>query len=154
MDFTAMPSKDHMVISVAYSSVAKAAPANTASIGQRHDFYFADADFATRIVLLEGKMPLFERFGEIQVFIELVAIHSDFDAGHIATAPHVVANFDFIGEPSVRLDELLIDMAEAVERAGADGVAMRAVDLGLVAVGERGLGRRAEVQPRIAAVVD
>ena len=43
---------------------------------------------------------------------------------------------DLVGEPGVGRDDLLVDVDEPVDRAGPDRVAVGAVDLGLVALGE------------------
>src|SRR5438105_1712435 len=81
------------------------------SVGQRHDFRLADVDLAAGIVLLEGKMAFLEGLGEIEVFIQLIAIDGDLDARHVAAAPFVIADLHLIAEPRVGLNELLIDMA-------------------------------------------
>src|SRR5438105_14740467 len=90
------------------------------SVCQWHDFHLADADFAAGIMLLEGEVSLLEGLREIQVLIQFVAIDGDLDPGHLATAPDVVAHFQFVGEPRVRLHELLIDVTESVQRPGAN----------------------------------
>ena len=64
-------------------------------------------------------------------------------------------NLDLVGEPGVGRDDLLVDMNERVKRPGPDRVAVGAVDLGLVALAEVAVGRRAaEVDARVAVVVD
>src|SRR5262245_8725200 len=104
------------------------------SVRQRHHFHLADANFAAGIMLLEGEMTFLERLCEIQILVQLIAVHSDLDSGHLATAPDVVANLEVVGEPRVRLHELLIDVTESVQRPSANRIAMSAVDLGLVTV--------------------
>jgi hypothetical protein len=55
-------------------------------------------------VLLEGKVPLLEGLGEVQIFIQLVAVDRDLDARDWLPAPHVVSHGNLIGEPTtVRL---------------------------------------------------
>jgi len=87
---------------------------NFNSVCQRHDFDFSNIDFAAGVVLLECEVALFEGFGEVEVLIKFIVINRDFDARHFATTPDIIANFHFIGEPGVRLDMLLIDMAHAI----------------------------------------
>src|SRR5437588_1648833 len=105
-------------------------------------------------MLLEGEVSLLEGLRKIQVLIQFVAIDGDLDPDHRSTAPNVVAHFQLVSKPRVRLYELLIDVTESVQRPGANRIAMGAVDLGLVTVRKSGLGRRAEVEARVAAVVD
>ena len=99
------------------------------SVSQPHDFDFADVDFASGVVLLECEMPFFERQGKVEVLVQFISVDGHFDASHLATAPDVVAHFQFIREPRVWLDELCVNVAHAIQRPGSNGVGMRAVDL-------------------------
>src|SRR5206468_2893120 len=101
-----------------------------------------------------GEVSILERLREIEVLIQLVAIDGDFDSGHWAASPDVVAHFQLVSEPGVWLHELLIDVTESVQRPRANRIAVRAVDLGLVTIRKSRLGLRAKVQARVAAVVD
>jgi len=49
---------------------------------QFRDLDFTNADFAPGVVLLEGKVPLLEGLGEVQIFIQLIAVDRDLDARH------------------------------------------------------------------------
>lgn len=79
--------------------------------------------------MLESEVAFLKRLGEVEMLIQLVPIHGDLNASHFPAAPHVVSNFDFVSEPSIRLDESLVDMTKAVQRSGANGVGVCTIDL-------------------------
>ena len=105
-------------------------------------------------MLLKRKMPRREPLFEVDVLIQLLAVDRHLDLGDFAIAPFALADFDFVIEPGVGFDQLFVDMAEPIERTGADGVAMGAVDLCFVAIEKAGLARGAEIHPGVAAVAD
>ena len=70
---------------------------------------------ATGIVMLKGKMTFFERLFKVEILIKFVVIDGHFDAGHLASPPNVIADFDFVSEPGVRFDVLLVDVTHAIE---------------------------------------
>ena len=60
---------------------------------QLHNLNFADQDLAAGIMLLKCKVSLLERQVEVQELIQFVAVDGDFDASHVFTSPHIIANF-------------------------------------------------------------
>ena len=125
------------------------------SVRQFHHFDLANRDLAARIVVLEGEITILPFLLEVQIVIKFVVVDDHSHVRDRPAAPIVVAHFDFVFEPRVGLDQLLVDVALAVQRAGADRVGVCAVDLCFVAIGEARLRRRAaEIEPRIAVVAD
>lgn len=59
---------------------------------QFHDLDFANADFATRVVLLEGEVSFLEGLLEIKVLVQLVSIDGDLDSRYRTTPPHSVTD--------------------------------------------------------------
>lgn len=84
-------------------------------VGERQYFNFANVDSAAWIMLLEGKMSFFEGQAKIQILIEFIAIDGDLNSRHLAATPDIVTNFKFVRKPSIRLDELLVNMAMSVQ---------------------------------------
>ena len=71
-------------------------------------------------MLLEGEVSFLECQREVEVFVELVAVDRNFDSGHLATAPDVIANFKVISKPGVGHQVLLVNVAETVFECSPD----------------------------------
>src|SRR5271166_6657628 len=98
---------------------------------------------------------LLPRVAVIEELVEQLAVDRDLDVGNHAPAILLGHGLDLIGEPGVGRNELVVDMNERVKRPRPDRVAVGAVDLGLVALAEVAVGRRAaEVHAGVAAVID
>ena len=114
--------------------------------GELHHLDLADLDLAARVVLLEGEEALGVGVLRVLEVDDLLAVDPDDDV--------VAHGLDLLGEPGVGRDEHLLHGDEVVERAGPLGVAVGAVDLGLVALGEAGALGGAEVHARVGLVGD
>ena len=69
------------------------------SVSQGHNLHLANADYAAGIMMLERKVSILERQRKVEVLVKFVAVDRDFDSGHLATAPHVIADFQVISKP-------------------------------------------------------
>ena len=88
---------------------------NVYLVSQWQDFDFANADLAAWIVLLECEVSVLELFGEVQVLVQFLVIDVELDACHFTTTPDVVTDFNFISEPRVWFDKLMINVAHAIQ---------------------------------------
>ena len=121
---------------------------------QRQNLDLADRHPAPRVMLLKSEMPGWESLLKVDVLVELLAVDGHLDLGHFAVTPFAFANFHLVIEPGVGFDQLLVDVAKAIERAGAEWVSVRAVDLGFVAIEKTWLAGGAEIHSRVATVAD
>ena len=91
----------------------------------------------------------------IEELVEQLAVDRDLDVGNHMPAKVLGHDLDLVREPGVGGDNLIVDMNERVEGSRPDRVAVGAVDLGLVALAEIAVGRRAaKVDAGVAVVVD
>ena len=88
-------------------------------------------------------MALFPRVAVIEELVEQLAVDRDLDVGNHMPAILLGHSLDLIGEPGVRGDNLVVDMNKRIKRSRPDRVAVGAIDLGLLALAEVAVGRRA-----------
>ena len=71
---------------------------------QFHYLDFANGHYASRVVVLEGKMTFLEEQIKVEKLVQLIAIYRHLDPCKWSVTPNIVTDLNLVGEPHVRFD--------------------------------------------------
>ncbi len=114
--------------------------------GQLFQHQVAIFHHAPLVVLLQGDVTGGERILVLDMIHHLLVVHENLDV--------VAVRDDMLREPGVGRHQLLQDLDEVIQAAGAYRIAMRAVHLRFITSRKTGSERGAEIHPGISAVAD